>query len=532
MKAPTPAAKAKPPKVWRKRLLVLAFAAFGALVAGELCLRAIVLTSLGTKFRFLGRICDQSAWGDHQRDDLYWVTYALGGNKEERLDTGGYHPILGWSTHTFDQASLRHVDEAQIGGRRPILMYGDSYTQCNTSPGECWQSLLQGSVLSPHAALLNYGVGGYGADQVLLLMQQTVDLYADQNPLLLVALMIDDDFDRAVLRFRSRPKPHFELQAGELVPTWSPVPTTREFFSWSGPLQHTSLLARLLEYQLPRHFPRWNQRRFLHDEQHKIELARAILTEMVEVARSRKLEIALVVFNHYPSLIDRSMTGWREGLVQDVARELGVACLVPRDAMLKEVERRGIDPATLYGGAPELEGHWNALGNQITFYALGQELARLLDLELKLQSAPFNVFMKAAPLVEEFVPHLRDSAAAVRFEREPLGPFVDAKDCPRLIARVGQEGPVEVSWAVSGRAKGLHCYVQFFPLQGVPPSGRAGLELFADGKSLRRVDLARGSAPLEVEVEWSACQELRMVIDDGGDGNQGDWVVLTQPRFL
>ncbi len=532
MKEPTPAASAKPHKVWRKRLLVLALACLGALVAGELCLRAILLTGLGPKVVALGRIRHPSIWGDHQSDSMYWVAAALSGNKEERLDTGGYHPILGWSTHTFDPVSLRHVDEAQIGGRRPILMYGDSYTQCNTAPGECWQSLLSGSQLASQAALLNYGVGGYGADQVLLLMQQTVDLYADQNPLLLVALMVDDDFDRAVLGFRSRPKPVFQLRAGQLEAPSAPVLTTREFFGWGGPLQRMSLLAHLLEYQLPRHFPRWNQRRFLKADEDKRELARALLTEMVAVARSRKLEIALVVFNHYPSLIDPQITGWREDLVKDVARELGVACIVPRAATLAEAERRSIDPATLYGGAPELEGHWNALGNQVVFYALGRELARLLGLDPKLQSSPYSVFMRAAPRIDEYTPILRGEAAAVRFEREPLGPFREPADCPRLIARVGQAGPVEVSWLVEERAKGLRFGLQFFPLKDIPPQGRAGLELFSDGKSLRRLELARGAERIEVEVEWTSCQELRLVIDDGGDGIQGDWLVLTQPRFL
>jgi hypothetical protein len=528
-------APAKPSRRWRKRALAASIALILFLLAGEGFLRLAVFSSWARGMPQLTRWCEPSLWGDPQYDDNYWITRAYLIDRESRLDSGGHHPEIGWGAPLFDSSTFRHLQEAEIHGRRPILLYGDSYAQCNTSAAACWQGILQRSALFPHAFVLNYGVGGYGADQVLLLMERSIDLYAERAPLVVVALMVDDDFDRAALSVRGRPKPRMHLENGRLSAQFELAQNNAAFFRGGGPLGRGSLLAALWRYQFPRLFRRWEQRRTLARDLERQALSRAILQRMAEVVGARKLPLVFVVFNHYPSLMDPAMSGWREPLLVEEAARLGVPCLVPREGILAKAKQRGLDPVDLYGGTPELEGHWNELGNEIVFDELFRTLLPHLGLQPAvreaLERAPSEQFLNAFPSFEAFEPLLRGSLAAVRYEVGRWQPFMSMEEVPRLILRVGEEGPVEAQWDLGGALLGLRFRTTFFPLNEVPPSGAVRLELFGDDRSLLQRQLLRDGPSENIMIDLRGVQRLRLVVGDGGDGHEGDWLVLLQPTF-
>src|SRR5205085_7133999 len=98
----------------------------------------------------------------------------------------------------------------------PVLLFGDSYAQCATPPEQCFQSLLEQSELTHEFALLNYGVGGFGLDQMYLLLRHVLPRFREQKPFVVVAIMIDDDFTRSLLAMRDWPKSRAHWEHGIL----------------------------------------------------------------------------------------------------------------------------------------------------------------------------------------------------------------------------------------------------------------------------------------------------------------------------
>jgi len=95
-------------------------------------------------------------------------------------------------------------------------MYGASFAQAFDA------ELVEQSDLSDDYGLLNYGIGGTGAGQALLLMRETLDRHREQDPIVVIGLVADSDFDRTVLRFRGRPKARVVVKDG-LVASEGPV---------------------------------------------------------------------------------------------------------------------------------------------------------------------------------------------------------------------------------------------------------------------------------------------------------------------
>ena len=54
-------------------------------------------------------------------------------------------------------------------------------------------------------------------DQVLLLMQDSIDHYAEDDPVVVFGIVLDSDLERSVLGFRAWPKPRLRLTGGDLV---------------------------------------------------------------------------------------------------------------------------------------------------------------------------------------------------------------------------------------------------------------------------------------------------------------------------
>lgn len=97
---------------------------------------------------------------------------------------------------------LRHQDAGNIGRRRPVLLFGDSFA-AGVGDAESFQNILNhDEAFSRDYYLLNYGVSGYGVDQIYLMLQHTLPLY--QRTIVIFSLMTFD-LDRSILTFREAP---------------------------------------------------------------------------------------------------------------------------------------------------------------------------------------------------------------------------------------------------------------------------------------------------------------------------------------
>ena len=121
-------------------------------------------------------------------------------------------PITGWARPPYHLAEI----ERELAGRRPVLLFGDSYAQCTTGSEDCWEGLLARSDLADDYLLVNRGTGGFGLDQIWLSMASTLDDFAHLDPVVVVGVFLDNDLDRVVLDFRQWPKPRCRVVDGSV----------------------------------------------------------------------------------------------------------------------------------------------------------------------------------------------------------------------------------------------------------------------------------------------------------------------------
>lgn len=283
---PQPVYLARPTGRWLK--IVVPLVAFGvAVVVAELVFRALLFSSVPWMEKFR----KPELYGDYFSDDAYWLLYErFGGEYDPPQDP---HALLGWISGSFDRDSLLHGNSAQVGRRRPVLFFGDSFTSCAERP--CFEDVLNAdAAFSRGCFMLNYGVGGYGLDQIYLLMHEVIPKYRDP---VVVLGVLTEDVDRAVLSVRVGQKPRFHLIDGELRLDDRPIEGDPErFFAATSP-RIVSYLYRLAVYGGPAP-PRLRQ--FLVHESarraEKVALARALLRQAIRELRALDLDFSVVVF--------------------------------------------------------------------------------------------------------------------------------------------------------------------------------------------------------------------------------------------
>jgi hypothetical protein len=245
--------------------------------------------------------------------DDYWMLKYRFADPEARIEPT-FDSLLGWRSAAIEPEGYRHADAAGLDGRRPVLLYGDSFALCVTKDEECWQGLLERSELGRDHALLNYGVGGYGLDQIYLLFQHSIDHYAELDPIVVVAVLVDDDLDRSSLRFRSWPKPHLSLTAeGTFAPDG---PVTRDPLDyleqnstgiWSYGFRYLVYGAHVL----PRNESEWLIGRGSRVAETE-ELNRNILDALAAELAARDLDAFVLLFHGRPYL---EIHDWREAFL-------------------------------------------------------------------------------------------------------------------------------------------------------------------------------------------------------------------------
>jgi hypothetical protein len=210
-----------------KKIAMLTGGVFYALFSIELCARVC----LSIDSVLLSIACDaDSSWR------LIWVREHTG-PAEEGYGFDEYNPRYGWSSRkgmsnqsAFDgktlntnSRGLRGREEysyERVAGLRRIAMIGDSFTFGeDMSDEEAFPAVLGKRV--ERSEVLNFGVHGYGHDQMLLYFRDEGIRY---SPDLVVLGMVTIDLPRNLLAFRDYAKPVFRIQNGALALDNVPVP--------------------------------------------------------------------------------------------------------------------------------------------------------------------------------------------------------------------------------------------------------------------------------------------------------------------
>jgi hypothetical protein len=223
-----------------RKIVIAIVYCVGVLLFFEVSARGILWSDMGFR-RIVGSHIviphtDDTAWR------LKFVrSHQSGESPPIRYPFDIYHPTRGWTlqpglsritvfnnnTLSSNSRGLRgsseHAYEKPPGTLR-ILALGDSFTfGSEVSDNETWTYYLE--KLVPGSEVINFGVQGYGHDQMLLYLQEEGVKY---HPDIVILGFLAIDMERNVMSFRDSAKPRFILDGRRLVLTNTPVPRVEE----------------------------------------------------------------------------------------------------------------------------------------------------------------------------------------------------------------------------------------------------------------------------------------------------------------
>ena len=242
---------------------------------------------------------------DFFSEDYYKLNYLFG----RGFDLDVPNPLLGWNGY-FNRMTLVHQQADQVKTRLPVLLYGDSFAMCIDST-DCFEEILNSdSAFSSEHFLLNYGVGGYGLDQIYLLFRETAGKF--RRPFVVFS-MLTTDLDRSMLTVRDAPKPYFTLDSGELRLRGIPLKSSSRKFFDENPPNITSYLLNRVRTQFFQNSVCNDAERQLHIRRIK-ELNEKILAETF--IKLKSLGSAFVILLFQPSWYAED--DWRLNFLKEV----------------------------------------------------------------------------------------------------------------------------------------------------------------------------------------------------------------------
>lgn len=332
----------------------------------------LLFTELGVRFSLLfpgSPWRDPNLYGHQLVGDDFWILAGRWDSYTRKVDPARIHPRLGWTqgplTTDNPLGLVRWTCERlRRDGRRKILFLGDSYVAGQAREEHWLPQLLEERLRKADVDVdvLHLGVGGYGADQMHLLLRETLPL-VDRPELVLMGVMTFS-FDRAAQRVRSYQKPVLAFGAdGSMrvtnVPIWR---SPKLYFALQRP-SFASYVARAR-----RHDPRALAASHYEFEA-KTGLNRAIIAANRQFAAKHGVPLVYVLFRDHEQLHrpDRRDRFWAEELAAQ-----GVTAFDTAAPLLEHAREHGTDGSELYAN-----GHLNERGNAVVTAALTIELERL-----------------------------------------------------------------------------------------------------------------------------------------------------------
>jgi len=529
---------AKPPSRGRKlrtALLALGVGLVLAPIAAEVGLRILVSSpkvdanGLGKQFR------RPELYSNSESQDDYWKLLARFKTDGARHDAPNKDALIGWTSLSVRPGNYSHVDESSIRGRKLVLLYGDSFARCPTMPEDSFPAIMERSDLAQDYVLLNYGAGGYGLDQVYLLIKNSIGRFEHLDPIVIVSALVEGDFDRSVLSFRTWPKPRLDIVGDQLVAR-GPVETSVQDYLAANPVQIQSYLWRLLLHQqssiLAEQRARW--RGEASADQEKQVLNRRILVEIERELSSRKLRHFYLAFHAEPgALKPAKSSGWREQVLPEFCAQSGTQLIDTRTYLSFLSQGDEENCAEFYGHGPPLNGHHNALGNLVCFEAMRRGILGDSSEPEPRQIAVANKYglfdwvgseSTQTVLMERPVTLTTYGSAGRMRASETAKP-------PQLLLRAGALGPTIARFELAGQAKRFTGRLR----TGAKASGcgEAELRFFVeiDDKIVlnEAVPGARDALLLDIDLTGKQSFALVAVGDRGGGGC--NWVCIEKPHL-
>lgn len=237
---------------------------------------------------------DPGIYADPESEDAYWLMlYYLNENVKPPQDP---HPLLGW-IDKCNRKTYVHGDIDKLKNKRPVLLFGDSFAQC-VDASECFEDILNTDPeFSKNHHLLNYGIGGYGVDQIYLLTKQVYPHY--RKPFVIFSLMVTD-LDRSILTFRTGQKPYFEIVNDSLVLKGVPINPDPVEFIESQKIKIRSFLFRKFlsspyNFLSPKLTSKLKKEKKYLEKKEKIN--EKILVSLAQELKGNNIDFVFLIFN-------------------------------------------------------------------------------------------------------------------------------------------------------------------------------------------------------------------------------------------
>ncbi len=519
-----------------RRLLALLVGSLVALVLVELGVRWLLFSDSALAARAGKRLRHAECVADAGTDEYWKLQWVF--DRAQLVPARPADPEIGWLGPAAP-GTYAHPDEAKLAGRRPLLLFGDSYAQCNTEPGECFQALLEDSDLAREFGLLNYGVGGYGVDQELLLLRRVLPRFAAARPFVVVGVMLDDDFNRSLLGVRCWPKSRAHLVDGALriEPAGETDP---EALLRVDPPRAWSWLARLFVYRdglLPQAWQRpWRDEGAPVAE--RVAVNRALLEAIAAELDTAGVEHVFLFFSGEQTLFDDPAYAWTMRLAREFQRETQQPCVYSAPYLLAGACGERERARLFFGTSGQLAGHYNAWGNRIAFEALRQgvlhggappDVTRVEQMcasgalqDLGAETRELELLGRRARLST----HTR--ASSLRYRRPAPG---EARG--DLWLRAGAGGPTTLELELDGGTRRFAASAER-PLEdpATCSEGALRLSLDVDGRnalvwtSPGAPAGSRDSATRALELPLENARRLRITLGLAGAREECGWIVL------
>ena len=295
---------------------------------------------------------------NHFSDDYWKLNYLF----NRPFNVTEPHPLLGW-TGFFDKQRYEHADQAFAKGRRHVLLFGDSFAMCVDSV-QCFQDLLNAdTTFSKDHYLLNYGVGGYGIDQIHLLAQEVVPTH--EKPFVIFS-MLTTDMDRSMLYMRDSRKGRFKILDGDLTLTGTPITVSTEEYVTENPPEITSYSLNLIINGLVNAVGEPDRLKWKYIEEMR-SVNEALVRKTVEQFRASDTEFVILLFQggyHGPN-------EWRNIFLRDLFEEMEVPYIASSDVIgvADQLDPKDVSAYTITG-----DGHPTSYANKLVSEVLRQYL--------------------------------------------------------------------------------------------------------------------------------------------------------------
>ncbi len=304
-------------------LLILASMTF-ALLLSELVFRYLLFNG-GS---FMGPLRRAEFYANEWDLDFFKLRHFFGHKYIPPTDEN-----LGWRNDRIDyvDGDYAHIDDKNLRGRTPVLLFGDSFAQCHTTEEECFQGILNKHPdFNKSYYLINYGVSGYGVDQVLLLYRSTIMRY--RNPIVIIGIM-NYDLDRNIMPVTWGLKPYFEASNGKLRLKNSHLFSYVDIFFRDNPPKINSYLWRLLVHEgpLPENIRLW-MKSLEEDKQNIKEVSTPIIGSLADELKFNNIRHIFVLFE-WPKRMVKA-PDWRVNYLVDVFHKKKIDYIMARGAII------------------------------------------------------------------------------------------------------------------------------------------------------------------------------------------------------